>query len=135
MRGMSKGRDAGSLDDGKQRIAEREQHRDAEADDERRVDQAEQQEHLALQLRHDDREIDVHALPLREGCRKDVTQAHWMTESSGLLNANNIAMPRPMMNDASIRPSSRNTLPCSCGMMIVKLMFTLFPYARDVERT
>src|SRR5665213_1633076 len=65
---------------------------------------------------HDDREIDVHAFPLCAGCRKDVTQAHWMTESSGLLNANNIAMPRPMMNDASIRPSSRNTLPCSCGI-------------------
>ena len=37
---------------GNQRIAEREQHRDAEPDDERRVDQAEQQEHLRLQLRH-----------------------------------------------------------------------------------
>src|SRR5678815_1230734 len=35
-----------------QRIAEREQHRDAEADDERRVDQPEQQEYLRLQLRH-----------------------------------------------------------------------------------
>ncbi len=35
-----------------QRIAEREQHREADADDERRVDQAEQQEHLRLQLRH-----------------------------------------------------------------------------------
>jgi hypothetical protein len=30
----------------------REQHRDAEADDERRVDQPEQQEYLRLQLRH-----------------------------------------------------------------------------------
>src|SRR5438552_10928536 len=35
-----------------QRIAEREQHRDTQADDERGVDQAEQQEHLGLQLRH-----------------------------------------------------------------------------------
>ena len=36
-----------ALDDGEQRVAEREQHREADADDERRVDQAEQQEHLA----------------------------------------------------------------------------------------
>src|SRR3982751_2897305 len=33
-------------------IAECEQHRDAEADDERRVDQSKQQEHLGLKLRH-----------------------------------------------------------------------------------
>ena len=32
-----------------QRIREREEHRDTEANDERRVDQPEQQEHLALQ--------------------------------------------------------------------------------------
>jgi len=33
-----------------------------------------------------------------------------------LPKANSIAMPRPMMNDASIRPSSRNTFACSCGI-------------------
>ena len=41
------------FDDGEQRIAEREQHREADADDERGVDQAEQQEHLGLQLRRE----------------------------------------------------------------------------------
>ena len=35
-------------DDGKQGIAERKQHRDAEADDERGVDQAQQQEYFRL---------------------------------------------------------------------------------------
>ena len=40
-----------TADDGEQRIAEREQHRQTDADDERRVDQAEQQEHLGLQRR------------------------------------------------------------------------------------
>src|SRR5204863_5567697 len=35
-----------------QRVGEREEHREADADDERRVDQAEQQENLGLQLRH-----------------------------------------------------------------------------------
>src|SRR5665213_3234932 len=45
-------RGPGSLNDGEQWIAEREQHRDAEADDEGCVDQSKQQEHLALQLWH-----------------------------------------------------------------------------------
>ena len=36
---------------GEQRVGEREQHREADADDERGVDQAEQQEHLGLQHR------------------------------------------------------------------------------------
>jgi hypothetical protein len=35
------------------RVREREEHRDAEADDERGVDEAQQQEHLRLQLRHE----------------------------------------------------------------------------------
>jgi hypothetical protein len=35
-----------------QRVGEREEHREADADDVRRVDQAEQQEDLRLQLRH-----------------------------------------------------------------------------------
>src|SRR5688572_29068821 len=39
-----------------------------------------------------------------------------MTVRSGLANAKNIARPTPMMNEASIRPSSRNTLAWSCGM-------------------
>src|ERR1700704_3516284 len=34
-----------------ERIAEREQHRDTQSDDERRVDQTEQQEHFRLQRR------------------------------------------------------------------------------------
>src|SRR5678816_4739858 len=34
-----------------QRVGEREEHREADADDERGVDQAQQQEHLRLQLR------------------------------------------------------------------------------------
>src|SRR5688572_13650023 len=38
---------------------------------------------------------------------------YWKAVASGLAKAKNIAMPRPMMNEASIRPSSRNTLPCS----------------------
>ena len=37
-----------ALDDGQQWVAEREQHREPHADDERGVDQAEEQEHLAL---------------------------------------------------------------------------------------
>src|SRR5258708_4602492 len=40
------------LELGEQRIREREEHRQAHSDDERRVDQAQQQEHLRLQLRH-----------------------------------------------------------------------------------
>src|SRR5690349_2293735 len=45
--------DAALLEAGRdQRIAEREQHRDAEADDERRVDQPKEQEYLGLKLRH-----------------------------------------------------------------------------------
>jgi hypothetical protein len=36
-----------------------------------------------------------------------------ITASSGLANANIIARPTPMMNEASIRPSSRNTFACS----------------------
>jgi hypothetical protein len=36
-----------------QRVGEREEHREAHADDERGVDQAEQQEHLRLQLGHE----------------------------------------------------------------------------------
>ena len=38
--------------DGQQRVGEREEHREADADDVRRVDQAEEQEDLRLQLRH-----------------------------------------------------------------------------------
>src|SRR5688572_9393679 len=37
------------LEGGGERVGEGEEHRDAQADDERRVDQTEQQEHLALQ--------------------------------------------------------------------------------------
>src|SRR5882762_6779189 len=37
--------------------------------------------------------------------------------SSGLAKAKNMPIPRPMMNEASIRPSSRNTLPCSAGII------------------
>src|SRR5258706_14374004 len=36
-----------------------------------------------------------------------------ITASRGLANANIIASPTPMMNEASIRPSSRNTFACS----------------------
>ena len=36
-----------------------------------------------------------------------------MTASNGLAKANIIARPTPMMNEASIRPSSRNTFACS----------------------
>src|SRR5262249_52757592 len=38
-------------DDGEERVAEREQHGETDADDEGRVDQAQQQEHLGLQRR------------------------------------------------------------------------------------
>jgi hypothetical protein len=41
------------VDDGQQRIAESEEHGEADTDDERRVDQAEQQKHLRLQLWHE----------------------------------------------------------------------------------
>ena len=59
----------------------------------------------------DQREIDVHAV----APAGDSAGRYLMTASSGLPNANNIARPTPMMNEASIRPSSRNTLACSCG--------------------
>src|SRR5262249_58710033 len=44
---------SGAGSDAEERIAEGEQHRNAQSDDERGVDQAEQQEHLRLQLRHE----------------------------------------------------------------------------------
>src|SRR5690349_2949880 len=37
--------------------------------------------------------------------------------SSGLAKAKNMPMPSPMMNEASIRPSSRNTFACSAGII------------------
>src|SRR5690242_13555141 len=37
--------------------------------------------------------------------------------SSGLAKAKNMPMPSPMMNEASIRPSSRNTFACSDGII------------------
>src|SRR3972149_3685283 len=51
----------------------------------------------------DQREVEAHCSPLRGTGQR-------MTASRGLANANIIARPTPMMNDASIRPSSRNTL-------------------------
>ena len=41
---------------------------------------------------------------------------YWTAVSSGFANAKNMPMPRPIMNDASIRPSSRNTRACNCGI-------------------
>src|SRR5215470_2209684 len=58
------------------------------------------------------RQIDVHGYSLTAA----IPDYCGITASSGLPNANNIARPTPMMKEASIRPSSRNTLPCSCGM-------------------
>src|SRR5262249_27560848 len=68
----------------------------------------EQEERDAL---GDQRQVDVHG-----GWTKLLQPPALMTPSSGLPNANSIAMPRPMMNDASIRPSSRKTLACSVGI-------------------
>src|SRR6185436_17223198 len=45
--------------------------------------------------------------------------AQRITASSGLPNANSIASPTPMMNDASIRPSSRNTLACNAKVFLL----------------
>src|SRR6266853_3977981 len=44
-------------------------------------------------------------------------EVHPRAPSSGLANAKNMPIPRPMMNDASIRPRSRNTLACSAGII------------------
>src|SRR5918999_4407969 len=52
------------------------------------------------------RQVDVHACPF-------LGAGYWNAPASGLAKAKNIAMPRPMMNEASISPSSRNTRPCS----------------------
>src|SRR5215831_17862499 len=71
---------------------------------ERRPDEldAEPDEQGERQALRDQREVDVHPAS---------------APSSGLANAKNIPIPSPMMNEASIRPSSRNTLPCSCGII------------------
>src|SRR4029077_5136451 len=65
---------------------------------------------------HDQREIDVHGCPV--AVRMAGRPARYLSPGgiSGLPNANSIARPTPMMNDASIRPSSRNTLACSWGI-------------------
>src|SRR2546425_628099 len=44
-------------------------------------------------------------------------EVHPSAPSSGLANAKNIPIPRPMMKEASIRPRSRNTLACSAGII------------------
>src|SRR6185295_8496700 len=63
---------------------------------------------------HDQRQIEIHggACTVRRVARPYLGT----TESSGLANAKNIARPTPMMYDASIRPSSRKTFACSCGI-------------------
>src|SRR5688572_21434512 len=45
--------------------------------------------------------------------QRQVNVHYWKAVASGLANAKNMAMPNPMMNDASIKPRSRKTLPCS----------------------
>src|SRR6185436_18279811 len=62
-------------------------------------------------LREED-DVETHVLPFRDP-RLPAAPFQRNAVASGLAKAKNIAMPRPMMNDASIRPSSRNTLPCS----------------------
>src|SRR5436190_12076889 len=53
-----------------------------------------------------------------EGLRdQGEVEVHPSAPSSGLANAKNMPIPRPMMNEASIRPSSRNTLACSAGII------------------
>src|SRR4029078_6337627 len=62
---------------------------------------------------HQQGEIDVHrCLWISPLASRYLSQAG----ISGVPNANSIAMPRPMMNDASMRPSSRNTFACSAGI-------------------
>src|SRR6185503_9882419 len=56
----------------------------------------------------DQREIETHCVPLRGGW----SAIQRITASRGLANANIIANPTPMMKDASIKPSSRNTFAC-----------------------
>src|SRR5205814_3460450 len=53
-----------------------------------------------------------------EGLRdQGEVEVHPSAPSSGLANAKNMPIPRPMMNEASIRPSNRNTLACSAGII------------------
>src|SRR5205814_6227366 len=56
------------LDDAEKRIGESEEHRETHADDERRVDEAEEQENLALQLRH---ELGLARSAFQEAARHD----------------------------------------------------------------
>src|SRR5215831_4309067 len=63
---------------------------------------AEPDEQGERQALRDQREVDVHPAS---------------APSSGLANAKNMPMPSPMMNEASIRPSSRNTFACSAGII------------------
>src|SRR6266581_2032530 len=56
----------------------------------------------------------------REGERlrdQGEVEVHPRAPSSGLANAKNMPIPSPMMNEASIRPRSRNTLACSAGII------------------
>src|SRR6266571_1887532 len=53
-----------------------------------------------------------------EGLRdQGEVEVHPSAPSSGLANAKNMPIPSPMMNEASIRPSSRNTFACSAGII------------------
>src|SRR6266571_2257450 len=62
---------------------------------------------------HQQRQVDVHDCPLSGRRNRYLSPAG----ISGLAYANSIAMPSPMMNEASIRPNSRNTLACSAGII------------------
>src|SRR5204862_80175 len=63
---------------------------------------------------HKQRQIDVHDSPLLQRRRGRYFRPAGI---SGFPNANSIAMPSPMMNDASIKPSNRNTFACSAGII------------------
>src|SRR6266567_2993055 len=65
----------------------------------------------------DQRQVEVHGcVPVIPGIGLDLP-VQPSAPSSGLANAKNMPIPRPMMNEASIRPRSRNTLACSAGII------------------
>src|SRR4029077_10948700 len=72
---------------------------------------------------HDQSQIEIHgdACTDRIGGAALLGNLIWVpyfgtTLNNGLANAKNIARPTPMMYDASIRPSSRNTFACNWGI-------------------
>src|SRR5215471_9406012 len=63
---------------------------------------------------HQQREIHVHGTNPSERAAPVYLRPAGI---SGLAYANNMAMPNPMMNEASINPSSRKTFACSAGII------------------